>query len=105
MSDAMRFSPARIRVRAGETIRFQVHNTGRLRHEMVLGTRQELAAHAALMRRFPDMQHADPNMLSLEPGHMEAGMLGALEVVRRWISVPACWRAGRGHSPAPLRAA
>jgi uncharacterized cupredoxin-like copper-binding protein len=105
MSDAMRFRPDRVRVRRGETIRFVVRNTGRLTHEMVLGTMEELAEHAERMRKDPDMEHADPNQISVEPGstgeliwrftrvgiyhfgclrpgHFEAGMVGKVVVVR-----------------------
>src|SRR5947209_3977193 len=49
MSDAMRFSPATIQVKRGETIRFRVKNVGRVKHEFVLGTLKELKQHAALM--------------------------------------------------------
>lgn len=68
MSDAMRFSPERIAVRLGETVRFRVRNDGRVMHEFVIGTRQENAAHAELMRRFPGMEHDDPWMAHVEPG-------------------------------------
>lgn len=103
MNDAMRFKPARIQVKRGETIRFVLTNTGKLEHEMVLGSLKELKEHAAQMRRFPEMEHADPNMASvkpgttgelvwyftqggdfdfacLEPGHFEAGMIGKISV-------------------------
>ena len=105
MSDAMRFSPASIKVKRGETIKFVVRNTGQLKHEMVLGTIKELKEHAALMQKFPDMEHADPNMVTVEPGktgelvwrftragtfdfaclqpgHFEAGMVGKVSVKR-----------------------
>ena len=68
MSDTMRFAPASITVKKGETIRFAVRNAGRLKHEMVLGTVKELRQHAELMKKFPEMEHEDPNQLSLEPG-------------------------------------
>ena len=68
MSDAMRFSPARLSARQGETVRFVLKNEGRLKHEMVLGSIAELKAHAALMVRFPEMEHAEPNQASVEPG-------------------------------------
>lgn len=68
MSDAMRFSPANVTVKHGETIRFVVRNTGKVKHEMVLGTLNELKAHAKLMGKFPNMEHADPNMVSVDPG-------------------------------------
>src|SRR4030067_2043700 len=64
MSDAMRFNPESIRVKRGETIRFIVKNTGMLKHEMVLGTIEELKAHAELMRKLPEMEHEDPDQTS-----------------------------------------
>ena len=105
MSDAMRYTPAKIKVKRGETIKFVVHNNGTLKHEMVLGTIKELKEHAALMQKFPEMEHADPNMASVEPGktgellwqftragtftfaclqpgHFEAGMVGKIAVGR-----------------------
>ena len=103
MSDAMRFTPAELAVERGETVRFIVRNLGKTLHEMVLGTRQELAAHAELMRKFPDMEHDEPFMVHvgpgktgemvwqfvrsgefyygcLVPGHFEAGMVGKVTV-------------------------
>lgn len=103
MSDAMRFTPAAVTVKRGETVRFVVHNGGRTLHEMVLGTPDELRAHAELMRRFPDMEHADAHMAHVKPGadgvivwqfteagefqfaclipgHFEAGMVGRVTV-------------------------
>ena len=103
MSDTMRYSPADIAVKRGETVRFIVKNDGKIKHEMVLGTVKELKAHAALMRKFPEMEHADPNQVSVEPGktgeiiwqfsragkfafaclqpgHYEAGMVGKVTV-------------------------
>ena len=68
MSDAMRFQPDKLSVKRGETIRFKVNNTGKIKHEMVLGTIKELKEHAALMRKFPEMEHADPNQISVGPG-------------------------------------
>lgn len=103
MSDAMRFTPSRITVKRGETVKFVAKNTGKVKHEMVLGSADELKEHAELMRKFPDMQHADPNQVSVEPGktgeivwqftqagtfefaclqpgHFEAGMVGKVIV-------------------------
>ena len=68
MTDAMRFTPASIAVKKGETIRFVVKNSGQLKHEMILGTIKELREHAELMKKFPEMEHEDPNQLSLDPG-------------------------------------
>ena len=68
MLDSMRFSPARIDVRRGETVRFVVRNEGRMLHEFVIGTRKENDAHAALMMKFPDMEHDEPYMAHVGPG-------------------------------------
>jgi uncharacterized cupredoxin-like copper-binding protein len=68
MLDTMRFSPARIDVAVGETLRFVVVNTGKLRHEFVIGTTQENDRHAAMMMKFPDMQHDEPYMAHVDPG-------------------------------------
>lgn len=103
MSDRMRFTPATLAVRQGETIRFVVRNSGAIKHEFVLGTEKELKEHYELMKKFPEMEHSDPNMVTvapgktgevvwqftrsgkvdfacLQPGHYEAGMKGAVNV-------------------------
>ena len=102
-ADNMRYTPAAITVRRGETIKFVVKNMGRMQHEFVLGDAKELEEHAELMRRYPDMEHDDPNMAKvapggtvsliwkftragtvefacLIPGHYEAGMKGEIRV-------------------------
>lgn len=68
MNDSMRFVPSSIPVEKGETVRFVLKNEGKLKHEMVLGTIKELKAHAALMLKFPEMEHADPNQATVDPG-------------------------------------
>ena len=68
MTDAMRFTPASITVKKGETVRFVVKNSGKLKHEMVLGTANELREHAELMKKFPEMEHEEPNQVVLDPG-------------------------------------
>ena len=106
MSDAMRFMPDRIAVKLGETVRFAVRNDGKQMHEFVIGTREELDAHAALMKKFPKMEHDQPYMAHVAPGksgeviwtfnqpgdfnfacliggHYEAGMKGAIQVGRK----------------------
>lgn len=103
MTDAFRFTPADVTVKRGETVRFVVANSGKVLHEMVLGTTEELKAHAELMKKFPDMEHADANMAHVKPGakgeivwqftkageyqfaclipgHYEAGMVGKVVV-------------------------
>ncbi len=103
MSDNMRYTPSSIKVKNGETIRFVLKNKGKLEHEMVLGSAKELKQHAELMKKNPQMEHDEPNQVSvepgktkeliwqftqsgnvdfacLEPGHMEVGMVGRVRV-------------------------
>lgn len=103
MTDAMRFTPDKITVKQGEIVRFVVTNKGRMLHELVIGTPEKLMEHAALMRKFPGMQHDAPYMTHVPPGktgdivwnfnrpgtfefacliagHYEAGMRGTLTV-------------------------
>lgn len=103
MTDAMRFMPSDVEVKAGETVRFNVTNSGKIRHEMVLGTEANLDAHYQMMLSDPRMRHEEPNSISLtsgktgeivwqfdkagrvafaclEPGHYPAGMKGAVSI-------------------------
>ncbi len=103
MKDTMRYTPAEIIVRRGDTVRFRLHNRGRVMHEMVLGTAAALKEHAELMKKFPGMEHDEPHMLHVRPGqtgelvwqftrpgefpygclipgHFEAGMVGKVVV-------------------------
>lgn len=68
MADTMRFTPERIDVRLNETVRFVVRNRGKMMHEFVIGTKQENEAHAALMLKFPNMEHDEPYMAHVAPG-------------------------------------
>ena len=68
MSDAMRFTPAQITVRQGEVVRFVAANKGKVLHEMVLGTKEELDRHAELMKKFPGMEHDEPHIAHVAPG-------------------------------------
>jgi uncharacterized cupredoxin-like copper-binding protein len=106
MSDRMRFTPAALTVKQGETIRFIVKNSGKVMHEFVLGNMAELKEHAELMKKFPNMEHDEPYMAHvapgktetviwqftkagefhfgcLLPGHFEAGMVGKVNVTQR----------------------
>jgi len=71
MSDKLRFTPASLTVKQGETVKFVVKNGGKLMHEMVLGTMQELKEHAALMLKHPTMEHDEPYMAHVAPGKTE----------------------------------
>ena len=103
MSDDMKFTPANINVKRGETIKFVLKNAGKIKHEMVIGSMAELKEHAEMMRKMPGMEHDEPNQLALDPGksgelvwqftkagtvdfaclqagHFEAGMTGKVSV-------------------------
>ncbi len=68
MFDTMRYSPANITVKQNETIKFIVRNSGKIKHELVLGTEKELKEHYELMKKNPEMEHADENMVTVLPG-------------------------------------
>ena len=68
MADNMRFTPERIEVRQGETVKFVVRNTGKVMHEFVIGTKAENARHAEMMVKFPNMEHDEPYMAHVPPG-------------------------------------
>ncbi len=103
MDDSMRFTPDSVSVKAGETVRFFIVNKGKLPHEMVIGTAEEIDEHAEMMKNMPGMAHEEPNQITLAPGqrggivwqftkagtvifaclvpgHKEAGMVGTVEV-------------------------
>jgi uncharacterized cupredoxin-like copper-binding protein len=90
-------------VKKGEQIRFVLRNNGELTHEFMLATVAENDKHAELMKKYPDMEHDDPNGKTLEtkksieivwkftkagefqfacliPGHRESGMHGKVIV-------------------------
>ncbi|MGB7540705.1 MAG: cupredoxin family protein, partial [Burkholderiales bacterium] len=74
-SDDLRFSPAKIEVRAGETVRFVVKNVGSTRHEFAVGDRAAQHAHAQMMRKYPGMKHGDSaTTVVLEPGETKTLM-------------------------------
>ena len=103
MTDDMRFQTSKVAVKQGETIRFVAKNSGKVKHEMVLGTDKELKEHYEVMKKNPEMEHADENMVTvapgksgeiiwqftkagkvdfacLQPGHYDAGMKGQVTV-------------------------
>lgn len=104
MSDQMRFSPDQLEIKQGETIRLVHRNNGQVMHEFVIGTQDDLDKHAALMAKFPGMEHDEPYMAHVAPGqtgeiiwtfnragdfdfacliagHYQAGMVGKVRVV------------------------
>jgi uncharacterized cupredoxin-like copper-binding protein len=99
----MLYFPSSIDVKKGEQVRFVVTNAGEVPHEFVLASTDENLKHAELMKKFPEMEHDDPNSKTLQPkqkaeilwrfskggtfefaclipGHREAGMLGHVNV-------------------------
>ena len=98
--DAMRFTPDVVHVKPGETVRIVVINRGQARHELTIGTQDELEEHAKMMAAMPDMPNGqEPNMVAVAtqgqgeliwrfgqhgtvpfactmPGHMRQGMVG-----------------------------
>jgi len=99
MRDTMRFAfePELNSLRHGETIEFVVTNDGAIQHEFSIGNAVDQVKHAEMMRKMPNMEHQDPNTVSLAsgetarlswrfmgddtvvfacniPGHFEAGM-------------------------------
>ena len=99
----MLFEPKALSVEQGETIRFEIVNAGENEHEFVLDSYEKNQEHKALMAKFPEMEHDDPNSVRLEegekgeiiwefsnqgefefacliPGHYESGMKGVLKV-------------------------
>ena len=67
LMNEMDFTPARIDVKRGEQIRFVLRNTGTEDHEFLLATKAENLKHAELMKKFPHMEHDDPNGVRLAP--------------------------------------
>ena len=106
MSDKMRFSPEKMDFKQGDTLKLVLRNDGKQLHEFVIGTRKELDDHAALMLKFPTMEHSEPYMAHVPPGttgqiiwtfnkagnfdfacliagHYQAGMVGKITVAAK----------------------
>ena len=121
MSDKNRFTPNSVKVKQGETIRFVVKNVGKKKHEMVIGSVEDIKAHNEMMQRFPGMEHDEPNMVDLESGqqgeiiwqftevgkfqfaclvtgHFEAGMKGVITVLNPSSKVKAKVQTPVDHS-------
>lgn len=124
MTDAMRFIPDRLEVKQGETVRLVIRNEGAMLHEFVIGTKKELDEHAALMVKFPGMEHDEPYMAHVQPGktgeivwtfnragdfdfacliagHYQAGMVGKIKVAGKGAPPrPPVDKTGAGTAPA-----
>lgn len=64
----MIFTPNDFKVRKGQTIVFAIKNVGELDHEFVLDQEDKIMEHKAMMEKFPEMEHDDPNAIRLAPG-------------------------------------
>lgn len=113
MSDMMRFTPDSLNIKQGETVRLRINNNGKIPHEFVLGTKAEISEHAEMMKKNPEMEHADASSARvapgktveiiwqftkpgkflyacLIPGHWDAGMQGSVTVIAsKAVSAPA----------------
>ena len=99
----MMFVPEKIEVRRGDQVRFVLENDDDESHEFMLATVAENRKHAEEMKKYPDMEHDDPNgkrviaygtgeilwrftkkgefeYACLIPGHYDAGMFGKVTV-------------------------
>lgn len=99
----MGYTPENLTVKRGEQIKFVITNRGEAKHEFMLASEQDNLKHAELMKKYPEMEHDDPNAKTLEPkvkgellwrfskrgtfeysclipGHREAGMTGKITV-------------------------
>jgi uncharacterized cupredoxin-like copper-binding protein len=99
----MGYTPTKLEVRRNEQVKFIIRNVGALAHEFVLADTAANLKHAALMQKYPDMEHDDPNGKTVQsnakaeilwrftkrgtfefacliPGHREAGMIGHVTV-------------------------
>ncbi|MCX7185414.1 MAG: cupredoxin family protein [Nitrosospira sp.] len=63
-----RFKPDEIEVKQGETVKFVLRNTGKKKHEMMIGSMAQLDKHAKMLKQYPDMEHSDSSMVSVDPG-------------------------------------
>ena len=106
MSDQLRFEPASVEVRVGETVTFRVTNAGAIPHDFTLGGEETQEEHEGEMVAggMAGMGHGEPNTATLDPGeeaeltwrftqagtirygchltgHYAAGMVGTITIV------------------------
>lgn len=100
------FEPKMITVRAGQTVKFIVTNTGKLPHEFILGNQSEQEEHEKemLTKHSTNMMESDANGIAVapgqsgtliwkfagpgtikygchEPGHYVVGMVGTIKIL------------------------
>lgn len=67
MFDSLTYEPGELRVSAGETVRFVVHNAGEVVHEFYIGDGQAQHHHGEEMQD-GGMAHDDAHGIGVEPG-------------------------------------
>ena len=99
----IKFEPTDLTVKAGETVKFVISNTGKLEHEFLIADAAEQLKHEKEVQAMPNMKMDHPNGVSVAPGrtatliwafgkpgkleygchvpgHFAAGMVGQLTV-------------------------
>ena len=84
-----------IRVKAGDIVRFELHNVGSVIHEFRFGDPAYQREHALMLERMPGVHHADSNAITLAPGKTRSivWQFGSEAVVEL-----ACHEPGHYHS-------
>lgn len=67
MSDSACQTPGELALKVGENVRFQIKNSGREMHELVIGTLAGLQEHAQALEQDADVDHDEPFMAHVEP--------------------------------------
>lgn len=101
MLDTLKFDPATVSVKMGQTVKFEITNTGAIVHEFVLGDQamqdqEETAMAGGSMTSGPNAVQLQPGESATvvwkftvagpllygchEPGHYAAGMVGTIDV-------------------------
>ena len=103
MSDTMQFFPSELRVKRGDTVRFDLRNGGELPHQMVIGTMDELKKLAPVVKKDDEVEYLGVRGVQVAPGetgrlvwqftrpgefhyaclvdgHFDAGMIGTIVV-------------------------
>lgn len=104
-NDQMRFEHEKLQVKPGETIKFVVHNQGKIAHEFALGTKDEHHAHGQMMMKHPGMHHEEGGAaITLQPGETKELIwtFHHAEDVQVACNIPGHYAAGM-HSPVMMK--
>lgn len=100
-NDSMRFMHDPLKIKNGETIKFVITNTGAVKHEFSIGTKDEHMVHGKMMMANPDMHHGPGgSSITIEPGKTETLIWSFEEAweVQAACNIPGHYQAGM-HSP------